>query len=118
VGNVNLPPDWPASVAPPGSEDWEASAVTWLFEWVPGYRLSGVLRRHPVMLAFIARHTLDGAVNGMREGYRTARTGLEEVAPPHAVDGALVGFRDEGRRLAAAARGAHLIEQALRGASL
>jgi hypothetical protein len=118
VPDVRLPRDWPESVGPPGSEDWELSAITWLLEWTPGYRLSPVLRRHPVMLAYIARHTLDGAVEGARQGYRVARTALGEAVPPHAVDDALVAYRDEGRRLAAAARGARLLERALRGEAL
>jgi hypothetical protein len=39
-------------------------------------------RRHPVILAVIARHVLAGAVDGARDGYRTARSGLGETVPP------------------------------------
>ena len=56
----------------------------------PGERLVQPLRirisRHPVVLAAIARHTVTGAAEGARQGYRTARTELGEVVPPHAVD--------------------------------
>ena len=113
--DVHLPPGWPETVAPPGSEDWEASAVAFLLDLLPEYRLHTVARRYPVILAFIARHTLEGAVAGARNGYRTARTELAEAAPPHAVDAALQAYRDEGRRIAAAAKAAALIERALRG---
>jgi hypothetical protein len=75
-------------------------------------------RRHPVVLAAIARHVTAGAVDGARSGYRTARTELGEAVPPHAVDAALTAYRDLGRQLVAAARGAELIERALRGEAL
>jgi hypothetical protein len=69
-------------------------------------------------LAVIARHVVTGAVDGARAGYRIARTELGEAAPPHAVDAALQAYKDEGRRLAAAARAAGLVERALRGEAL
>jgi hypothetical protein len=42
-----LPRDWPESVHPPGSEGWEAMAVTWLLDLVPEYRQYGMACRHP-----------------------------------------------------------------------
>ncbi len=49
------PPGWPAGVHPPGSEDFESTAVGWLLDVVPpDYRLHGVLRRYPVALAAMA----------------------------------------------------------------
>jgi hypothetical protein len=82
---------------------------------VPEYRQHDVLRRHPVILAFMAHHLLRGSIEGARQAYRTVRTELGEHAPPHAVDAALRAFRDEGRRLAAAERSVDLVERALRG---
>jgi hypothetical protein len=112
-----LPPGWPAGVHPPGSEGFEATAVAWLLDVVPpDYRLYGVLRRHPVALAVMARHHLAAAVQGAREGYRTARTELAEL-PPQAVDAVLAAYRREGRRLVAASRSVDVVEQALRGES-
>jgi hypothetical protein len=111
-----MPPGWPPGVHPPGSAEFEATAVTWLLDVVPpDYRLHGVLRRHPVALAVMARHHTAACVEGARQGYRTARTELGEALPPHAVDAVLAAYRTEGRRLAAAARAAELIERALRG---
>jgi hypothetical protein len=53
---VYLPSDWPAEVRPPGSEDFEASAVAWLLDVLPpDYRRHPVLRRYPVALASVAR---------------------------------------------------------------
>ena len=111
-----LPPGWPAGVHPPGSDDFETTAVAWLLEIVPpDYRLHGVLRRHPVALAAMARHHTSACVDGARAGYRTVRTELAEELPPHAVDAVLTAYRTEGRRLAATARAVALVERAMRG---
>jgi hypothetical protein len=111
----NMPPGWPQEVQPPGSDGWEATAVTWLVDRVPEYRQHDTVRRHPVILAFMARHLIHGSVEGAREAYRTVRTELAEYVPPHAVDAALKAYRDEARRLAAAERAVDLVERALRG---
>ena len=111
-----VPPGWPAGVHPPGSEDFESTAVAWLFDVVPpDYRLHGVLRRHPTALAAMARHHSDACVEGARQGYRTARSELSEALPPHAVDAVLAAYRREGSRLAATSRAVGLVERALRG---
>jgi hypothetical protein len=112
------PVGWPEAVAPPGSEDWEATAAAWLLDLAPDLRTHTKVRRHPVVLAVIARHIITGSLDGARQGYRTARTELGEAVPPHAVDAALTAYRDEGRRLAAALRGVELVERALRGEPL
>lgn len=113
---VYVPPDWPTGVHPPGSEGFEESAITWLFEVVPpDFRLHGVLRRHPAALAAMARHHATACVEGARQGYRTARTELAEAVPPHAVDAVLAAYRTEGRRLAATAKAVELVERAIRG---
>jgi hypothetical protein len=113
---ANLPPGWPPGVHPPGSDRFEKTAVDWLLDVVPAdYRLYGVLRKHPVALATMARHHLAAAVQGARQGYRTARTELNEMLPPHAVDAVLAAYRREGRRLVATARGVDVVERALRG---
>ena len=72
------------------------------------------MRRYPVALAVIARHVVTGSVAGARAGYRTARTELRESVLLHAVDAVLGAYRDEGHRLASVARGAELVERALR----
>jgi uncharacterized low-complexity protein len=111
-----MPPGWPAGVHPPGSDDFESTAVGWLLDVVPpDYRLHGVLRRYPVALATVARHHSRACVEGARQGYRTARTELAGALPPHAVDTVLAAYRKEGARLAATARAVGLVERALRG---
>jgi hypothetical protein len=113
------PPGWPAGVHPPGSEDFESTAVGWLLDVVPpDYRLHGVLRRYPVALAAMARYHAKACVEGARQGYRTARTELAGTLPPHAIDTVLAAYRKEGARLAATARAVGLVERALRGETL
>ena len=111
-----LPPGWPTGVHPPGSEGFERTAAAWLLDVVPpDYRLHGVLQRHPVALATLARRHLAACVEGARQGYRTARTELGDVLPVSGVDAVLAAYRSEGHRLVAAARAADLVERALRG---
>jgi hypothetical protein len=103
-------------VHPPGSTDFEATAVAWLLDVVPpDYRLYGVLRRHPIALAVMARHHVAACVQGAREGYRSARTELGGALPAHGVDAVLAAYRSEGRRLVDTARAVDLIGRALRG---
>jgi hypothetical protein len=103
-------------VHPPGSEEFESTAVGWLLDVVPpDYRLHGVLRRYPVALAALARYHSKACVEGARQGYRTARTELAGALPPHAIDTVLAAYRKEGARLAATAQAVDLIERALRG---
>src|ERR1700742_1067378 len=62
-----IPPGWPTGVHPPGSEDFEATAIAWLLDVVPpDFRLHGVLRRHPAALAAMARHHTQACVEGAR----------------------------------------------------
>ena len=111
-----IPPGWPAGVHPPGSEEFESTAVGWLLDVVPpDYRLHGVLRRYPVALAALARYHSKACVEGARQGYRTARTELAGALPPHAIDTVLAAYRKEGARLAASAQAVDLVERALRG---
>ena len=111
-----IPPGWPAGVHPPGSDEFESTAIGWLLDVVPpDYRLHGVLRRYPVALATMARYHSKACVEGARQGYRTARTDLAGVLPPHAIDTVLAAYRKEGARLAATAQAVDLVERALRG---
>jgi hypothetical protein len=111
-----VPPGWPTGVPPPGSEGFERTAVAWLLDMVPpDYRLHGVLQRHPIALATLARRHLAACIEGARQGYRTARTELGGVLPASGVDAVLAAYRSEGHRLVTAARATDLVERALRG---
>jgi hypothetical protein len=103
-------------VHPPGSPEFERSAVQWLLGVIPqDYLLHGVLKRHPIALATLARHHLSACVDGARNGYRTTRSELGAHLPPAAIEAVLTAYRSEGMRLAEAARAADLVERALRG---
>jgi len=111
-----VPPGWPTGVQPPGSPEFEPTAVTWLLDVIPSdYQLHGVLRRHPIALASLARHHLTACVEGARNGYRTARSELGKDLTPGAIEAVLTMYRSEGVRLAHAAQAADLVERALHG---
>jgi hypothetical protein len=111
-----VPPGWPVGVHPPGSEQFEQTAVAWLLDVVPpDYRLHGVLRRHPVALAALARHHLAACVAGARDGFRMARTELGSQLPPGSIEAVLDAYRTEGTRLVQTARAVDLVARALRG---
>jgi hypothetical protein len=111
-----VPTGWPDGVHPPGSPGFEQTAVSWLLDVVPpDYRLHGILVRHPVALAALARHHLAACVEGARQGYRTARAELGKDLPPSGLVAVLEAYRAEGRRLVAAAKAADLVSRALRG---
>jgi len=112
----DLPPSWPEVVWPPGTPDWEASAVSWLLEQVPPeYRRYDVLRRYPVLLArFAADHTA-AALEAARKGWRSMRVDLGDHLPAEALDAGMDAYEREGSRLAAAARSVEVVSAALRG---
>jgi hypothetical protein len=111
-----VPPGWPAQVRPPGSPEWERSAVGWLLDLCPpDYRAEEVLRRHPVVLARFAAHHVAGGLEAATRGLALARQELREVVPPDAVESAVAAYQRASARLAADARAVELVEQALRG---
>ncbi len=115
---AQLPDGWPAGVHPPGSEGFERTATAWLLDVVPpDYRLHGVLVRHPVALATLARHHANACVQGARQAYRSARADLGGDLPPAAMAAVLDAYRAEGARLVATAQAVELIERAVRASA-
>ncbi len=111
-----VPTGWPDGVHPPGSPGFEQTAVNWLLDVVPpDYRLHGVLLRHPVALATLARHHLAACVEGARQGYRSARAELGTDLPPSGLAAVLAAYQAEGSRLVATAQAVDLVGRALRG---
>ena len=111
-----LPPGWPAEVRPPGSPEWERSAVAWLFDQCPpDYRGYDALRRHPLVLARFAAAAVDGAAVAVESGLRTIRAELAGRVAPEAVESAVATYERERQRLRAARTAVELVEQALRG---
>jgi hypothetical protein len=116
VAAAFVPTGWPDGVHPPGTPGFEQTAVNWLLDVVPpDYRLHGVLVRHPVALATLARHHLAACVEGARQGYRSARAELGDDLPPGGLTAVLSAYQTEGQRLVATARAVDLVGRALRG---
>lgn len=116
MAGAYIPTGWPTGVHPPGTEGFEQTAVNWLLDVVPpDYRLHGVLLRHPVALASLARHHLAACIEGAREGYRGVRAELGRELPPSSLSAVLEAYQTEGRRLVATAKAVELVGRALRG---
>jgi hypothetical protein len=110
------PTGWPPEVPDPSSEDWERHAVAWLFDQCPpDYRSYDVFRRHPIVLAHVAKASLAAAVEAAETGVRSVRHDLRDAVPPETVDAAVAAYEHERHRLRAASVAADLIWRSLRG---
>ena len=109
----SVPAGWPQQVPPPGSPDWERKATNWLFDFCPGdYRSYDVLRRHPQVLARMAKVQVEASIAAARDGWAAARVewrGLE----PATRDAVIAMYEKEGARLSAVLREVTLVERAL-----
>ncbi|NUU26429.1 MAG: hypothetical protein HOV68_33735 [Streptomycetaceae bacterium] len=110
---MERPPGWPHGVQAPGSDAWVRSAVNWLLDLCPpGYRRHEVLRRHPQLLARLARHHVTAQVMAARAGYGTVRVDMRDHGV-QVVEAALQVYEVEGAQLAALEREVALVERAL-----
>jgi len=75
-------------------------------------------RRNTVSMPCCAAILAGACVEGARQGYRAVRAELSERVPAHVIDGILVAYRTEGKRLAATSRAVGLVERALHGEAL
>lgn len=111
------PPGWPGRVRPPGTPDWEASAVEFLLDCCPSaFRNHPVLRRQPLVLARFAGWQLDGAVRAGELDLRTLRTSLAGRVPPEVIGQAADVWQEVGAHLLRRRREVRLVEDALGGA--
>jgi hypothetical protein len=111
-----VPPEWPAEVPPPGTEDWERTAVGWLLDLLPGdWRAYEVLRRHPVLLARLASRQAAASLEATRDAWRTLRRDVGRTLPPEVVDAAMSAYERQGIRLAAQVRQVDAVAAALAG---
>jgi hypothetical protein len=112
----SLPPHWPSAVRPPGSPEWEASAVAWLLDQVPGeYRAYDVLRRHPVLLSRFAAGHVEACLESARQGWRSLRRDLGRELPPEVLETAMTAYEQEGARLGELTRSVAAVDAALHG---
>ncbi|MFI6588363.1 hypothetical protein [Embleya sp. NPDC050493] len=90
--------------------------MAWLFDLCPpGYRGHDVLRKHPLILARMARQHVSAALAAARHGYGTARAEIGPTLPAAEVDAMLHVYEYEGSRAAATDRAVRLVEDALGG---
>ena len=110
------PPHWPPVVRPPGSPDWEASAISWLLDQVPGeYRAYEVLRRHPVLLSRFATSYVEACLQAARQSWRSLRRDLGRELPPEVLETAMTAYEQEGARLVELTRAVAAVDAALHG---
>ncbi len=110
-----VPAGWPAEVRPPGAPGWEKTALSWLLDLCPpDYRGYAVVSRHPVVLAWLAGHHLEGQLQATRRALATARAELTAVPPP-VLRETLDLVEGELARLVGAQRAVGLVAQALAG---
>ena len=90
------------------------AAASWLLDLCPSeFRGYPSLRRHLVLLAWLADHHVDAQLVALRQAYRTIRVDLTARLPEGAVEQAMTDIELEGIRLRAAKRGTQLIAEAL-----
>jgi len=112
---VYVPPGWPAAVRPPGAPGWVATAEAFLLDSCPAeYRGYGVLRRHPVVLARLAREFVSSQLVATRSGLTGLRPSLTGVVDAATADQAAAVLQQEEARLVRVARAVELVDQALR----
>jgi hypothetical protein len=91
-------------------------AVAWLFDQSPpDLRGYDVFRRHPIVLAHLAKAHLTAAVEAAETGMRTLRPDLAGRVNRETVDEAMAAYEHERHRLKRAAAAADLIWRALCG---
>ncbi|CAN5378967.1 hypothetical protein BH20ACT5_BH20ACT5_02520 [soil metagenome] len=101
---------------PPGTPDWELSAVGWLLDQVPpDYRRYEVLRRHPVLLARFAADHVTAGLEAARHGWRTLRGEMADQLPAEVIEAAMSAYEREGTRLGETARAVRVVAAALAG---
>jgi len=111
-----VPPGWPPQVLPPGAPDWEQSAQAWLLDQCPpDYRGHLVLRRHPVVLAWLARRHAEASWRAMGGALASARAELADVVGPGVVEAAIGAIEKEQARLVATGRAITLVLESLLG---
>jgi hypothetical protein len=111
-----VPPGWPAEVPPPDAPGWERRATGWLFDQCPAdLRAHDVLRRHPLVLAYVAVGQVDGALGGLQAALASMRADLRDEVAPDALVEAMDALAQQQAQLAATRRSVRLVADALRG---
>jgi len=111
-----VPPGWPAQVPPPDAPGWESRASGWLFDQCPAdLRAHDVLKRHPVVLAYVAVGQVDAALTALGSSLASIRSDLRDELSPAALSETVAALGREQATLEATGRSVRLVAQALRG---
>jgi hypothetical protein len=101
-------------VPPPQAPGWSDKAVGWLLDHCPAeYRAYPVVRRQPVVLAWLAEVQVAAQLDGARQAYARARRDLGPSLGPEVVAQTLAALETEGARLLALQRAVRLVAEAL-----
>ena len=99
-----------------GTPDWEQRATAWLLDQSPSeYRGYPLLRKHPVVLAWLAEQNVRAHLEAARRAYANARAELAAGLAPEVIAEVLTTLETDGARLLAAVREVSLVHAALRG---
>jgi hypothetical protein len=110
------PPSWPDAVLPPGTPDWEQSAQAWLLDQCPPeYRGHVVLRRHHIVLAWLAYRHARASWEAMSGALATARAELAGVVEAEIIEASLTTIEQEQARLVGVGRAINLVLESLLG---
>ena len=116
MSTSRVPPGWPAEVPPPDAPGWERRATGWLFDLCPAdLRAHDVLKRHPIVLAYVAVGQIDGALGGLQAAVASARADLRDDVAPSVITEVIDALQREQASLEAARRSVRLVAEALRG---
>jgi hypothetical protein len=111
-----LPPGWPVAVRPPGSPDWQRTAVAWLLDLCPSeYRAHPALTTRPEVLGWLAQRHVVAQGQANSSARAAARAELKDRVDAAAVERVLEVLEHEHARLRAAYRAVRLVDEALRG---
>lgn len=113
-----VPPGWPRQVPSPGTTDWQVKATAWLLDQSPAeYRGYPLLRKYPVVLAWLTEQNVRATLDSTRQAYATAREQLGADHDAAVITEVLRTLETDGARLLAAVREVRLVHAALRGES-
>ncbi|WP_055587217.1 hypothetical protein [Peterkaempfera griseoplana] len=109
------PQGWPDPVSPPGTADWQETAVHWMWTLLPTtWAQYDVFHHQPLLLARQADLHLQAEIAGLRHGWATTRRDLAEAGmDPATVDRTLEVYAVEGQRLRVLDRQLRLVTDAL-----
>lgn len=112
---VYVPPGWPQSVRPPDAPGWLHTVESFLLDVSPPeYRGHAILRRHPVVLARLARAHVEAQLAATRATVATMRSDLDGEVEAGTINHAMDVLHAEESRIVRVLRAVKLVEEAVR----